>query len=181
MRVTALFVLSLLSLATGAFAQDSRASVGGTISASQTWDDEGSLGKGLGAGGRVDWRLFGNTSVEGSVDLLTHDRSGGFFQSEDTSTLVGASLVQRFGHQAVQPYVLGGVGLVHHSGTTQFQDLVSRRTSTDRAFHFGGGLAVKINERFEIGPEARFYVINAGNGSDPAWASRIGGRVGMRF
>jgi hypothetical protein len=181
MRVTLLFVLSL-SLTTGAFAQtDSRASVAGTISASQTWDDEGSLGKGIGAGGRVDWRLFGNTSVEGSVDFLAHDRSGGFFQSEGNSTLLSVSLVQRFGHATAQPYVLGGVGLVHHSGTTQFEDLAFRRNSTDPAFHFGGGVAVKINERFEIGPEARFYVIRAGNSSDPAWASWFGVRVGTGF
>ena len=183
MRGLVLSFLAVLAIAPPAFAQgdEMRGAVAGVFSAGNTWDDEGSIGRGIAAGGRVEWRLFGGTSVEGSIDALTHDRSAGFFQAEGDSTLFAVSLLHRFARGGVQPYVLGGIGLVRHSGTTQFDDLVTTRESTDSEFHFGAGLAMRVGERFEIGPEARFYVIRADHGSDPAWANWIGVRAGVRF
>lgn len=175
--------LFITAIASGAEAQtsDMRGSVAAVAGVGRTWDDEGSIGNGAAAGGRVEWRLFGNTSIEGAIETLAHDRRGGFFQSEGRSNLFSVSLLHRFGSPGIQPYVLEGVGLVRHSGTTRVDDLATQRTSTDTAFHFGAGLAVRIGERVEIGPEARFYVIRPSNGSDPAWANWIGARLGVRF
>ena len=159
----------------------SRGRVSGIVGAGRTWDDEGSLGPGIAVGGRIDWRLFGNTRVEGAFDLLTHDRSSGFSQAEGESAIFSASMLQGFGGGRAQPYVLGGLSLVRHSGTTRFDNRSFDRKSTDHGLHFGGGVSVRLGQRWEVGPEARQYLINAGNDSDPALAFWIGGRFGIRF
>lgn len=183
MRAVLVIVASLVITPNVIFAQsqESRGSAAAIAGAGKTWDDEGQIGSGLAAGGRVDWRLFGNTRAEVAFDFLQHDRSGGFFQANGHTLLTSASLVQRFGSGTAQPYVLGGLTLAHHSGTTTFDSISRSHTSTDMGYSFGGGLAVRVGQRFEIGPEARFYIINAGNDSDPAWANWVGVRVGARF
>ena len=186
MRLIAVFILAASALPAATFAQAPAAPPRGRISAiagpGQTWDDEGSIGRGVAAGGRAEWRLFGNTGIEGAVDVLTHDRSGGFFTAHGHSTLVSASLVHRFGDRAaLHAYLLEGLNVIRHSGTTRFDDLVTERHSVDTGFHFGGGLAARIGPRVEAGPEARVYLIRVSNDSDPAWASWIGGRIGVRF
>jgi hypothetical protein len=171
----------ILSLSAGfAQAQDSRGSIAGIVGAGKTWDDESDIGSGLAVGGRVDWRLFGGTRAEFAFDTLDHDRSG-VFASNGRSSLVSGSLLQRFGAGAAQPYVLGGLTATHHSGTTSFEDLARSTSTLDVGFHFGGGLAVRAGERFEIGPEARFYIISASDDAAPAWAYWIGARLGVRF
>lgn len=66
-------------------------------------------------------------------------------------------------------------------GTTTFEGIGTERGSTSRGFHVGAGLAVRVGRRFEIGPEARFYFLEASSGSDPSLAYWIGGRFGVRF
>jgi hypothetical protein len=162
-------------------APESRGTVAGIVGMERTWDDEGSLGTGPAVGGRIDWRIFKQTSLEASVDSLSHDRSGGFFEAEGRTTFAGVSLVQRFGSETIHPYVLGGVHLAGHSGSTTFDGRRTERDSTDLGYHFGGGAAFQVNERVEIGPEARFYVIQVEDDSSPALAYWIGLRVGIKF
>jgi len=183
MRAAMIIFLSLVAATPSAFAQSDppRGRISGIIGTGKTWDDEGSLGTGVVAGGRVEWRLFGNTGIEGAFEGLTHDRSGGFFESEGASAMLSVSLLHRFGPDKYQTYILEGVDLIHHSGTTRFNNLAFDRESTDGGFHLGVGFAVRVGERVEIGPEGRFYVLRAENGSDPAWANWIGMRVGWRI
>jgi len=183
MRGTTLLLLSMLAIPSEAVAQADppRGHAGGVIGAGRTWDDEGSIGAGVVAGGRVDWRLFGNTGLEGALELLTHDRSGGPFEAEGHTAIFSVSLLHRFGRAAVQPYVLEGLDLAWHSGTTAFGNVRSERTSVDPGFHVGAGVAVRIGTRVEIGPEGRFYFIRPESSSDPAWAYWIGARIGVSF
>lgn len=183
MRIVAWSLVVLVGLSADARAQspESRGTVGGIVGVGRTWDDEGGLGTGRAFGGRIDWRIFGNTSLEASVDSLSHDRSGGFFEAEGRTTLLGASLVQRFGGSATQPYVLGGVHLASHSGSTTFDDMRTERDSSDVGYHFGGGIAFRAGQRLELGPEVRFFLIQPENDSDPAMAYWIGARIGIRF
>lgn len=183
MRAAAVCLFSLLVGTPAVFAQSDapRGRVSGVLGAGRTWDDEGSIGTGVGGGGRVEWRLFGNTGIEGAVDGLTHVRRGGFFQSEGTSTILSVSLRHRFGPDIVTTYILEGVDLVRHSGTTRIDNVTFGNKSTSTGFHFGVGLAVRVADRLEIGPEARFYILRPDNDSDPAWANWIGARLGVRF
>ena len=114
-----LAVLFFFSLARAASAQTappaSRWSFGGTVGAGQTWDDESSLGTGVLAGGYADLRLLRLTDLELSADYLRHKRGTGFFQAEGHMTIVGASLVQRFGGDTIKGFVLGGGVITAHS------------------------------------------------------------------
>ena len=185
MRTSWIAAFALLLTAGPAFAQgssDFSSTASGVISIGKTYDDEGQIGSGPLFGARIDRRLFGNTFVEASLDNLGHGRSDRF-EGNGHTTLVAASLIQRFGQTPAQPYVLGGVALAHHTGTAGFPELgiVSQTSSTDPGFLFGGGIAIPIARRLEIGPEGRFYALRADEGSSPAFAYWFGVRVGVRF
>ena len=152
------------------------------VGGGRTWDDEGVIGDGALVGGRVDWRLGGRTFVEGAVERLHHERTGRF-TADGHTTFVTAALVQRFGGGAAQPYALGGGTIAHHSGTFGFlgDSKVSLAESTDVGVVFGGGLAVRVARRFEIGPEIRFFLLRPDDDSSPAFVYWIGARVGVRF
>lgn len=149
------------------------------VGGGRTWDDEGNLGNGVALGVRVDRRLGGHTRAEIGVDLLTHDRGSGFFQAQGRTVFVTAALVQRFSHGSVRPYVLGGLSLARHTGHVRLADGPRQpRSSLDPAWVVGGGASVRLGRQFELGPEARLFVIRAGNGVDPALAFTLGLRVG---
>jgi len=183
MRTLVWSVIVLAGLAAGAEAQtlERRGTVAGNAGGGRTWDDEGSLGTGAVVGGRVDWKFLESVSLEASVDVLSHDRSGGAFEAEGRTAFIGASLLKRFGAAAARPYVLVGYHLAQHSGSTTFLGERRDRDSTGHGFHFGGGVMVRIGERFELGPEARFYMIKPDTDSDPALAYWIGVRFGVQF
>ena len=150
--------------------------------AGRTWDDEGVIGDGAIAGGRVARRIIGGTFVEGSLDVLHHERADRF-SAEGNTLFLSAAVVQRFGRGRVQPYALGGVTLARHRGTYGFlpDNKVSRAESTDTGFVFGGGMAVRAGRRFEIGPEVRFFFLGSDTDSSPAIGYWIGARFGVRF
>jgi opacity protein-like surface antigen len=174
-------MLFFIPVSAHAQTSDTRGSAGGAFGVGKTWDDEGNIGTGAVAGGRIEWRLFGTTSVELSADWVSHDRDGEFFEANGHTTFAGASLVHRFGRSTAQPYVLGGLHIAMHTGSTRFDDLRTERSSTDVGYHFGGGIAFRVNDRIEVGPEARFYMIQADNDSNPAFANWVGGRFAVRF
>jgi len=185
MRTSSIATVALLISVSPALAQskpDFSSTASGVIALGTTWDDEGQIGSGPLFGGRIDRRLFGNTFLEVSIDNLGHTRDDRF-HADGHTTLFSASLIQRFGSQAVQPYVLGGLGIAHHTVTAGFPDLgiVNESSSTDPGFLFGGGLAIPVARHLEIGPEARFLIFKADDDSSPAFASWAGVRIGVRF
>ena len=186
MRIAFAAVLVTLALASSTGAQTQvdplATGISGTLGAGKTWDDEGQIGSGLLAGVHLDRRLVRNTFVEAGVDWLRHERSGRF-TAEGRSVLFGASIVQRFGHGAAQPYVLGGVVVVHHSGTFGFPEegKFTQTDSTDAGLAFGGGVTFRLGARLEVGPEARFITVGSSNDSAPAFAQWVGGRMAIRW
>jgi len=186
MRRAMTAVTILLATAVPIGAQSSRQafdwSAAAVIGGGTTWDDEGQIGDGVLAGGRLDGRITGQTFWDVSVDYLRHHRTGGF-NADGHTTLVTGTVVQRFGNARAQPYALGGITVARHSGTYGFlpDTKVGLAESTDLGFVFGGGLAVRVGRQLEIGPEARFYILNADVDSSPAFASWLGGRIGVRF
>ena len=183
MRIAILCTTVFLATAAAAAAQpdESRTSVTAITGVAKTYDDESSLGRGWLVGGSVDRVLFGTTRLEGSLELVTHSRDTGHFAAEGDTTIVGLSLVHRFGRRTVQPYVLGGVTIGHHSGTSSFDDLRFTASSTDLGLRFGAGVAVVVNPRFEVSPEFRMNGFFIDNDSNPWMVSSFGVRVGYRF
>jgi hypothetical protein len=179
---TAFWILLALTLTPSiSLAQDRRLTAAAVAGGGETWDDEGSIGTGILAGGSFAYRLFGTTQAEVAIDSLTHNRTTGFFQSRGRTTLLEGSLVHRFGRGTAQPYVLGGLSVVHHSATNDFGGLTALPTSTNWGWQFGGGLAVSVAKCFEVGPEARFYIFHVDDDADPFSAYWIGVKVGVRF
>jgi hypothetical protein len=156
--------------------------ISGVVGAGTTWDDEGKIGTGALVGAHVDRRLGGNTYVDVGLDWLRHERHDRF-TAEGDSLITTASLLQRFGHQRAQPYVLGGVALIHHDGTFEFPEdgRLADTSNTGPGFVFGGGLAVRVREGVEIGPEARFLIARADADAAPAYAQSIGVRCRVGF
>jgi opacity protein-like surface antigen len=81
----------------------------------------------------------------------------------------------------VQPYVLGGVTIGHHSGKSSFDDLRFTASSTDFGLRFGGGVAVLVNQRLEVSPEFRMNGFFIDNDSNPWMIPSFGIRLGYRF
>ena len=180
--VLAGFILcfALAGAASAQTAPPARWSFGGTVGAGQTWDDESSLGTGLLAGGYADLRLLRLTDLELSADYLRHKRGTGFFQAEGHMTIVGASLVQRFGGDTIKGFVLGGGAITTHSATVEFDDRASHRSGTHPAFIFGGGMTVRAAERLEMGPVVRLVLVSVDDETSAAMAATFGFRVGWR-
>ena len=186
MRHIATMILALLLASVNAGAQPPGSRFQTTASCvagtGTTWDDEGRIGSGPLVGVRADRRVLRNTFLEVSLDYLQHERSGRF-TAEGHTVLVTGSVIQRFGRGRAQPYALGGITATHHEGTSGFpeNDIAFSTENTSFGYVFGGGVAVRIGHRFEAGPEARFLTLAGDDGADPAWASWVGGRFGMRF
>src|SRR5215510_6261059 len=123
MRTTV--VILMLACGTGtaraqAQVPESRGSLSVIGGFGKTLDDEGSLGRGWLAGGAIDHVVWGRTRAEASLEVVTHDRSSGFFQSHGHTIIFGVSLVHRFGSGGAQPYLFYGLTGGHHSGTDIF-------------------------------------------------------------
>jgi hypothetical protein len=72
--------------------------------------------------------------------------------------------------------------MARHTGELTFGDgLPQRRQSVDAGVVVGGGLAIRINEHVEVGPDVRVFSFVPGNDLDPALAFVVGVRVGYRF
>ena len=181
MRLAIFTVVGLLSMCTSARAQDSRAAVSAVTGGARTYDDEGSLGSGWLAGAAADYVLFGTTRLQGSLEYVSHHRDIEYFGSTGGTTIAGISLVHRFGRQRVQPYVLAGLTVGHHSGTNRFSSGSTKITSTDKGMRFGAGIAVRAGTRFEISPEFRFDGFYIDRDSDPAMLPSFAVRFGLRL
>ena len=121
--------LILSAIADGVCAQpatESRQSVSLIGGLGKTYDDEGSLGRGWLVGGAIDRVVFGRTRLEGSLELLTHDRDAGYFLSNGRTVIGGLSLVRRFGSGGTQPYLFAGLTAGHHSGANGSAAIVCR-------------------------------------------------------
>ena len=183
MRIALFCTAVFLTSAATAAAQpgESRTSVTAVTGVAKTYDDEGSIGRGWLVGGSVERVLFGTTRLEGSLEFVTHSRDTGHFAAEGDTTIIGLSLVHRFGRRPVQPYVLAGVTIGHHSGKSSFDDLRFTASSTDFGLRFGAGMAVRVNERFEVSPEFRMNSFFIDNDSNPWMVPSFAVRVGYRF
>lgn len=183
-RIFATFITACAVVlgASTASAQSPRFSFGGTGGFGQTWDDEGSIGKGWLVGGYADIRLFSHTDLDLSIDYLTHDRDAGYFQAEGHTTFVSAALRQRFGGDRTNGYLLGGLTIGAHDGTAGFPayDEVNHYSGTHPGLIFGGGVNIGIGERLEIGPVVRITLMGADSDSDPASVIMTGVRIGWR-
>lgn len=174
-------VMSLAAVPVSAQPQPSRGTASVIGGFGKTFDDESSLGRGWLVGGAVDRVVFGTTRVEGSLEIVTHDRSSGYFLSNGRTIVGGGSLVQRFGRGDAQPYLFCGLAVGHHSGTNSFAGDSRAVRTTTAGFRGGFGVAFRAGDRLEISPEIRTNGFFTGDGSDPWMIPSFGVRLGWRM
>ena len=179
---TTLLLLFVTFTATAVHAQtESKSSVSVVVGGGQTWDDEGSLGRGWLAGAAIDRALVGQLRAELSVEVLTHGRSEGYLQADGHTVIAGASLLQRFGRARARPYIFGGATGGHHSGSRTFVDVHSEESSTDFGWRAGAGVAIGAGSKYEISPELRMNGFFTDSDSHPATLLSIGVRLAIRL
>lgn len=165
--------MSFLLIAPAVPAQnhDARAEVFGSIGGGKVYDDEGSLGKGLDIGGGIGFRLTSKLHIEGQVNGIDYERnfaSGVRFAG--TAIFTTANLRYHFSTAKVQPFIVGGVGFVHHENRSRFleDNFPTKRTTNGLATNFGGGVEIFLNKKFSIKPEFRIFLGDtAGSGVEP--------------
>lgn len=124
---------------------------------------EPALATGLYAGIRMSPRL----SVEGtamvspsvitapSTDLSTGSTETGFYNAATVSTFAVNVLLNFPGEGVLEPFVTGGIGVRHISGTDPFGGFDS---PSNPAFNVGAGLRFKIHPSYAIRVDARDYI-----------------------
>jgi opacity protein-like surface antigen len=174
--IKTVILMSFLLIAPAVLAQnyDSRGEVFGSLGGGKIYDDEGSLGKGLDIGGGVGFRITPKVGVEGQVNRIDYERN--FFSGvrfAGTAVFTTANLLYHFSTAKVQPYVVGGVGFVHHENRSRFPeaDFLPKRTANGFATNFGAGLKIFLNKKLSLRPEFRVFLGDtAGSGVEPPFS-----------
>ena len=185
MTVSRVALVAVLSSALPALtsAQDTpRFVAGASLGVARTWDDESMLGSGLVTEGRFGVNLTSKTQVEFVVTHIPYDRS---FESgvatEGRSINTGLLLKHDFTRGTVRPFVVAGYGINQHRGSRTHPPLGTSNTeSTDHGYLFGAGFVV-ARGNWEIGPEARGYMLAVDNDASAAMILSGGIRASVRF
>ena len=186
MSVTfASIVLSLVAQAgpsTAASPPPAPVSIYGSIGGGKTWDDEGSIGQGMSAGGGVEWRFRPKWSVGADVERLDHDRETAGLNASGHTVFASANIAYRFVAHGVTPYVGGGFGAAFHKGETHFGAGAPTPHSSTSPMEYGTvGVEIPIGDRFAVSPEFRITFTQPPDDSAPWAAMRFAVKASLRF
>lgn len=175
--------LVLLAVPAQAAAQTTgRFIAGAGAGVARTWDDESELGTGLLTEARLGWTLTPKTQIEFDVTRLPYERSfESGVETEGRSIFTGLALKYDFTTGRVRPFVLAGYGINHHRGSRTHPPLGTAETSSsDHGYVLGTGFVVNRG-RWEIGPEARVYMLAIEDDASAAMMLTGSIRASMRF
>ena len=157
-------------------------SIYGSIGGGKTWDDEGSIGNGLSAGGGVEWRFRPKWSVGADVERLEHERQTAGINASGRTIFASANIAYRFAARGVSPYVGGGFGGAFHDGETHFGGAAPTPRSSASTMEYGMvGVEIPIGDRFAVSPEFRITFCQPPDDSAPWSAMRFGVKAAVRF
>jgi opacity protein-like surface antigen len=164
MRISILaLVVSLLVVPAGVFAQgvpdnSYKVEAFGSVGWAGLFrlDDSTSFGSSASPGAGIGVRLFKGLGLEVDVHGL---RTRG--ESVRSGMAVSTNAAYHFStrHQAVQPYLLGGVGMLrtHYSASTSVNpQAMTELTDTGWGVSVGGGVRVFLTPRVSLRPEVRY-------------------------
>ena len=182
-----LFIAVFLLLPATTFAQEYRPKyeVFGSVGYGATYDDEGGIGRGLDLGGGFGVRAIDRLGFEGSVNRISHLRefASSGVRFEGTGVFASANALYHFSDSKVQPYVIGGAGVLYHedrsSGLGPPRPPLS---GSGFAYNFGAGVKVFVSKHVVVRPEFRVFVGNLGKsaGTEPPF-SLLRGSVGIGY
>jgi hypothetical protein len=169
----ALLILFIGTLSRPAWAQSSTngVMVFGQASPVQLWDDEGSIGTGLGIGGGVNLPLSDSWNLRGRVIRSQNERNfGNGVVFENSSTRYAAELLWELGDSRYAPYFGAGVGAFSFDHRTEFgpdprapvqrPTAVQRFSSSGTELMYGGiaGITAVSAGRFRLQPEFSMWL-----------------------
>jgi len=139
----------------------------GTVGVGKTYDDEGSLGSGFNGGGGIGYRMRPKFAVEFDFSAFRHERetSFGLLLFSGSGIFATGNALYYFGSGSgrVQPYVIGGAGILHKRNTSSFEGQPPLDISgTGFALNIGTGAKIFLAPRFSLRPEFRIFSGKAG-------------------
>lgn len=181
-RVFGLAALLLLPAAAAAAQDTPRFVAGGAAGVGRTWDDESLLGTGLVAEGRFGVNLTRKTQVEFVLTQIPFERRFDSGVGTDGRSINTALILKHdFTSGAVRPFLTAGYGINNFRGTrTTPEPFVSRTSTNDHGYVLGTGFVVDRG-RWQIGPEARVYMLAIDQDSSGAMILTGTIRAGWRF
>jgi opacity protein-like surface antigen len=146
-----------------------RKEVFGVIGVGKTYDDEGSLGKGINGGGGFGYRLSRRFGAELEVNAFKTRREFASvvpaYESNGVHIMANGLLYLNQGR--TQGYLIFGAGLLHFRNTMGFAGVDFDRSGNGLAVGIGAGLKIFVKERLSLRPEFRIYGGAAGGAVEP--------------
>ena len=158
----ATFFLGMMFFSMALAAQDNtwKARVFGGVGIGRFFDDEGSLGQGATYRAGAEWRPLSRLGVQGELLGIHHTRRD-HFQVDGDSAGFSGNAVLYFSRSRLQPYILGGLGVLKTSYTYGWPDASLERYSVSRtelSMNFGGGVLLFLNRHWSLDPQVRILV-----------------------
>lgn len=156
----------------------------GAIGIGKTYDDEGSLGSGLNAGGGFGYRLSRRFGVEADVNgfRTRRDFSPSFSPFQANGVHVMGSGLLYLNRGRAQAYLLLGGGLQHVHVKSGFGGAPTGRSANGFAVNLGGGLKIFVSPHVSLRPELRIYSGGSGKAVEPPFSDiRISLGVGYHW
>lgn len=122
---------------------------------------ETSFGPTYGAGiGAHPLPLLGfEFTVHGMRHFRGESESGAQF--EGTPLFLSGNVLLHLSGGLIQPYLVGGLGVMHYTGSSQFLRMPGVTTvdtsRTEFAMNFGGGMKIFVVPKVSLRPEIRFF------------------------
>ena len=144
----------------------------GAIGIGKTYDDEGSLGSGLNAGGGFGYRLSQRFAVEAEVNgfRTRRDFSSSFAPFQANGAHVMGSGLLYLSRGRAQAYLLLGGGLLHVHVKNGFGGAPAGKSANGFAVNFGGGLRIFVSPHLSLRPELRIYSGGSGGAVEPPFS-----------
>jgi hypothetical protein len=191
-RAAGIVMLAVFSLmGHSAEAQERRLTAGVDFGAATTWDDEGMLGRGAAIEGHVAVAVNDRVTIRGVFDRVPYYRDTSWLRFDGSFDFFGGELERRFRSGTVQPFILGGGGVVRFSDIWIQKNRGSplapgtgalySRTGIFGAAVAGTGLDIAISPRISIRPNLKVYMMMPDNDLFPAMSVRPGVGLTMRW
>ncbi len=182
--LTAALLLALLQTPPAqAQPSDHRLAFQGGVGWGQTWSDESRLGGGFSLEGSFEVRVLRKLGLQFGVSRYSHDRSFEFpsnVRFTGDSRMFSGDLLYHLEGSRVQPFLLGGVALIHTENTsrapvfrfdghpvvaTQVGEEISEYSEDARGLSFGGGVEILLGPSLALRREVRVVFIRRTLGS----------------
>lgn len=160
-------------------------SVHGSLGFGGYWSDESFNGNGLSFGGALDFFPTSILGFEFAVDGGTHSRDFGTgVRIQGSTAYFSGNALLRFSRSRVQPYLVGGIGLLHSSAeridpSGERFDLQIEPDENSVMWNVGVGLFLFASPKVSVRPE--FKVVAYDDSSPVTYYYRASVALGYHF